>query len=71
MNPMDCVMFFSTCFGGVKTRIPPKIGFFTYVFWARISGPWMSHEGSAGINGDRINGLFNLLINGVCWGYTH
>ena len=25
---------------------------------------WMSREGSGWINGDRINGLFHLLING-------
>ena len=22
------------------------------------------------INGDRINGLFHLRINGICWGYN-
>ena len=27
-------------------------------------------EGSAWINGDRINGSFHLLINGVYWGYN-
>ena len=26
--------------------------------------------GSAWINGDRINGIFHLLVNGVYWGYN-
>ena len=29
---------------------------------------WMSRTGSERINGDRINGLFHLIINGVYWG---
>ena len=29
---------------------------------------WMSRDGSERINGDRINGLFHLLINGVFLG---
>ena len=31
---------------------------------------WMSWDGSDRINGDRINGLFQLLINGVYWDYN-
>ena len=31
----------------------------------------MSRKGSDRINGDRINGLFHLLINGVIWVLTH
>ena len=31
---------------------------------------WMSRDRSDRINGDRINGLFHLLINGVYWGYN-
>ena len=30
----------------------------------------MFRKGSERINGDRINGLFHLLINGVYWGYN-
>ena len=30
----------------------------------------MSRTGSERINGDRINGLFHLLINGVYWDYN-
>ena len=31
---------------------------------------WMSRDESDRINGDRINGLFQLLINGVYWDYN-
>ena len=30
---------------------------------------WMSRTGSDRINGDRINGLFHLLINGIYWDF--
>ena len=32
---------------------------------------WMSRDGSDRINGDRINGLFQLLINVVNWDYDY
>ena len=31
---------------------------------------WVSRDGFARINGDRINGLFYLLLNRVYWGYN-
>ena len=37
----------------------------------RYTTAWMSRTGSDRINGDRINGLFHLLINGDIGVITH
>ena len=72
--------FVSSIFGKIARNILPNSFFFRVIYHGRIrftkntlnkstmQNIWMSQ--GVRINGDRINGLFHLFSNGICWGYN-